>query len=223
MAGVLPWSYSSLSAFETCARRFHITRILKAVKEPQTQATLWGNEVHKALELAVGGVTPLAPRFEAYRPIVDRLVMSPGEKRTEQKFGLTAAFKPTSFFAKDVWFRGVIDLNIMLRDKRSAVTLDYKTGKPKEDGDQLELFAATTFAMEPWVETVKTGYLWLAHNKTTSRVFTREEVPMIWQKFAPRIRKMEVAQEKDYWPPSPSGLCRSYCPVGKKMCEFCGE
>ena len=55
MAGGVPWSYSSLQAFETCPRRFYLTRIAKLASEAQTQATLWGNEVHKALELAVAG------------------------------------------------------------------------------------------------------------------------------------------------------------------------
>ena len=101
--------------------------------------------------------------------------------------------------------------------------LDYKTGKPKEDGDQLKLFAATTFALEPWLESVKTGYLWLAHNKVTDASFKREDVSVIWQEFVPRVQRMQKAQELDLWPPRPSGLCKAWCPVGKRLCEFCGK
>ena len=77
MAGVVPWSYSSLNAFEQCPRRFKLTRITKEVSEPQTEATMWGNAVHKALENAVNGV-PLTERFAVYKPVVDRIRAAPG-------------------------------------------------------------------------------------------------------------------------------------------------
>lgn len=220
MSGVLPWSYSSLTAFETCPRRFYLTRIAKLVKEPQTEATIWGNEVHKALEHAVQG-KPLEPRFVSYGPLVEKLRAAPGQKHTERKFGLTSGYQPTEFFAKNVWFRGVIDLTIVT--DTTATVLDHKTGRVKTDGDQLKLFAAAAFAQYPHVNTVTTGYIWLAHDKLTRRDFTRDEVPVIWQEFIPRIRRMELAQEKDNWPPNPSGLCKAWCPVGKKLCDFCGK
>lgn len=221
MAGVLPWSYSSLSAFETCPRRFYLTRIAKLVAEPQSEAMTWGNEVHKALENAVNGTQALAPRFSSYAPVVERVRAADGTKHTEKKFGLTSSFKPTTFFAKDVWFRGVLDLTII--KPKIGIVLDYKTGAVKSDGDQLKLFAAATFAHHPHLEVVKAGYLWLAKDKTTSTDYRKEEVPVIWQEFLPRIRRMEVAQETDKWPPNPSGLCAKWCPVGRKLCDFCGK
>lgn len=217
MAGVLPWSYSSLSAFETCPRRYHITRIAKLVKEPQTEATLWGNQVHKALEDAVAGTKGLAPNFTQYQPIVDRVRATGGKKFTEQKFGLTKTFKPTGFFNGDVWLRGVLDLTIVT--PKVGIVLDYKTGKVKTDGDQLKLFAAASFAQHPYLEKVKTGYLWLANDKVTTKDFSKEDVPAIWQEFLPRIQRMEKAQASDNWLPNPSGLC-GWCPVGKANCEF---
>ena len=217
MANVLPWSYSSLSAFESCQRRFYLTRIAKVVTEKQTQATIWVNLVHKALEDAVAGTKALAPNFTQYQPLVDKLRAVPGKRYTEGKFGLTNSFKPTSFFGKDVWFRGVIDLAIVT--PKVAVVLDHKTGKVKSDGDQLKLFAAATFAQHPYVEKVKTGYIWLAHDKLTSETFTKDDVPMIWQEFLPRVQRMEKALEADKWMPNPTGLC-GWCPVGKANCEF---
>lgn len=214
---VLPWSYSSLSAFETCPRRFWLTRIAKRVTEKQTEATLWGNEVHKALELAVGGQQALAPRFTQYQPIVDRLRAAHGTKHLERKFGVTNTFAPTGFFDKNVWFRGVIDVQIVR--PKVAFAVDYKTGKVKTDGDQLKLFAAATFCMHPHLEEVHTQYIWLAHDKATGKKFTREDAPLIWQEFQPRVARMQAAQDKDRWLPSPSGLCR-WCPVGLAHCEF---
>lgn len=218
---VLPWSYSTLQAFETCPRRFYLTRISKQVSEPQHAASMWGNEVHKALEKAVKGEEPLPTRFKEYASIVTRVRQTPGKKLCEQKFGITASFRPTDFFAKDVWFRGVIDLNVI--GTKKAATLDYKTGKIKTDGDQLKLFAAATFTHFPYLEEVTTGYLWLKDDKLTPATFTKDDIPVIWQEFLPRVNRMEQAQKNDVWMPRPSGLCREYCPVGKKLCDFCGK
>jgi hypothetical protein len=218
---VIPWSISSLTAFETCPKRFYLTRIAKKVTEPQTEATLHGNEVHKSLELAVAGTQALPPKHRAYQPIIMKVMQAPGVKQTERKFALTASFKPTEFFAKDAWVRGVIDLTIAR--PKTALVLDWKTGKPKADTDQLKLTAAVLFAEKPYLEKVTTGYVWLAHNKIDRETYARDEVPGIWSEFLPRVNRMVRSLETDQFPPKPSGLCREWCPVGKSLCEFCGK
>lgn len=217
LGAVLPWSYSSLQSFENCPRRFYLTRISKQVSDPPGEAARWGNEVHKALELAVGGGYGLGERFAQYQPVVDRLRATEGRKFVEQKFGITNTFAPTKFFDKNVWYRGVIDLQIVRT--KTAIAIDYKLGKVKTDGDQLKLFAGATFAMHPHVETVHTKYLWLAADKTSGKSFNRADAPHIWEEFQPRVARMMVAQEKDRWLPNPTGLCR-WCPVGRAHCEF---
>lgn len=177
--------------------------------------------MHKALELHVKGIENIPEKYKQYRPMVDRILAAPGDKLAEHKFGLTHALKPTEFFGKDVWVRGVIDLSVMR--SKSATVLDYKTGKPKTDGDQLKLFAAVTFALYPHLERVTTGYLWLAHDKTDSKVFTKDDVPGIWQEFNQRVIRMVKAQDADRFPPNPSGLCKAWCPVPRSMCEFSGK
>lgn len=104
-----------------------------------------------------------------------------------------------------------------------SMLVTHNTGKVKSDGDQLKLFAASTFAAYPYLEKVKTSYIWLAYDKTTSAEFTKDDVPGIWQEFLPRVGRMEQALADDKWLPNPSGLCKSYCPVGKKLCDFCGS
>lgn len=218
---VVPWSYSSLTAYETCPRRFYLTKVTKQVTEPQTEATMHGNEVHKALELATKGERQLPEKYAQYHPIVMRLRDRPGKKLIEYKFGLTRTFKPTEFFGKDVWVRGVFDYGCL--QETTGVILDHKTGKPKTDADQLRLFAGVALSAFPYLESVKTGYLWLAHNKVDSETFTRDDLPDIWQDFSMRVRRMEISLRDDDFPPNPSGLCRAWCPVGKRLCEFCGK
>lgn len=217
----LPWSYSSLSAYETCPRRFYLTRICKQVSEKQTDATRHGNEVHQALEKYVGGEAPLPQKYDAYRPIADRLKAAPGKKLLEYKFGLTQALKPTTFFGKDVWVRGVLDVCIVRDD--TAVVLDYKTGSRKVDADQLRLFAGSALALWPFIKRVKTGYIWLKSDQLDTEKFSQEHKTEIFQDFAGRVHRMEMSQKNDSWPAKPSGLCRAWCPVGKSLCDHCGE
>jgi len=216
----VPWSYSSLNAYETCAKRFYLTRITKQASEKQTEATMHGNEVHKSLEEYVGGKAQLKPSMEMYRPIADKLKESDGNKLLEYRFGLTKALTPTTFFGKDVWVRGVLDVCIVRPEE--AIILDYKTGKRKIDADQLKLFAGAALSLWPHVKTVKTGYIWLQTGQIDQEKFLPAEKPLIFQDFAHRVRRMEESQANDDWPAKPSGLCRAYCPVGNSLCNHCG-
>lgn len=215
------WSYSSLSAFETCPRRYYLTKVAKEVSEPQTDATLYGNRVHKALEKYVGDGAPLPDTMKNLTAVGDRVKAMPGTKLVEMKVALTRNLTPTEYFAKDVWYRGVFD--VAVKGPKSVIVLDYKTGKRKFDGDQMRLFAATAFATFKYPETVHTGYLWLKENKLDRETYTKADVPPIWEEFSLRSRKIEIALETGKFPASPSGLCREWCPVGKSRCEHCGK
>lgn len=218
---VLPWSYSSVTAFETCPRRYFLTKVTKAVSDPPNEAALHGSAVHKAIEDYLKDDKGFPDKYAQYKPVVDKVKGSTGDKRIEYKFALTNAFKPTEFFAKDAWVRGVFDVSII--NGTNATVLDWKLGKLKEDHDQLKLFAAATFATDPEVQTVKTGYIWLAQGKTTKKTFQREEAGSIWRDFLPRVRRLEVAQESGNFPPKPSGLCKAWCPCTRNDCEFSGR
>lgn len=180
-----------------------------------------GNEVHKALERAVDGTLGLGQKYAQYQPIVDLLRATHGRKMLEYRFGLTKSLAPTEFFGTDVWCRGVLDVGIV-RNK-TAILLDYKTGKRKIDGDQLRLFALAGLSLWPHVETVKTGYLWLQSGNMDPEVFTRDQKPEIFQEFSARVHRMELSERNDDWPARPSGLCKAWCPVGRSLCEHCGK
>jgi hypothetical protein len=216
-----PWSYSALTAFETCPKRFQLTRVTKQVFEPQTEATVWGNKVHKALELFAKTGSPLPADMKAYERYVKKIQAYEGKRVVEERVALDKNLRPTKWMAKDVWVRGVIDIGVVGSEK--AYLLDWKTGKRKPDSDQLKLFAALAFAMYPWVDEVVTGFIWLKDRQFDKEKFTREQLPEIWNEFLPRLNRLALAYDQDKWLPKPSGLCRSWCPVGKKLCEFCGE
>lgn len=217
------WSYSSLSAFETCPHRWFLTKVSKQVHEPQTTATLWGNQVHKALELRVGKGQPLPDTMKQFEPVAQSIAAkrdSGAKIECEQKMALNARFQPTTWFGKDVWVRGITD--VTLTKGTTAIVLDYKTGKPTPDSAQLRLTAAMTFAHKPYIQKVVNAFLWLKikDEPPTTEVITREEIPDIWQEFAPRVQRLEIAVAENKFPKKPSGLCRAWCPC--TMCEHNG-
>ncbi len=215
MPNVIPWSWSSLQSFETCPKRHYLTKIIKMVTEPTTPALAEGRATHKALEDGVNG-KPVAPSYHKYLPIVAKLRAAKGQKHPEVKFAVTANFHRTGFFDRDAWCRGVIDLAVV--GNKTGVMLDYKTGKVKIDSDQLKLFSAAGFGMYPFLERIKAGYVWLEHNRIDVQDYARSDVGGIWADFMPRVKRLEIAQEKSEWPAKPSGLC-GWCPVGPSRCE----
>ena len=87
----------------------------------------------------------------------------------------------------------------------------------------MRLTAAMTFAHKPYVKEIVNAFVWLKTGGITAERFTREDVPAIWQEFMPRVQRMEIALAENKFPARPSGLCREWCPVGKKLCEHCGK
>ena len=203
------WSYSALTAFETCPRKYYHTRVAKDIREPESQALTWGNAVHKALELRVANNQPLPTGMTQWEPLVSKLT-SRGEVVTEKSIALDKELSQVDWFDPSVWVRGKLDLTIHQDD--TLVVLDYKTGSPKSDGSQLQLFAAMAMAVYPEVDRVKTGFVWLKTNGLDVNQYTRDEAPSIWSRFAPRVAKLEEAYETNTWPEIRSGLCRAWCP-----------
>jgi len=218
---VLPWSISTLTAYETCPRRYYLVKVTKQVAEKPFDATTHGNQLHKAIELDLKGKEALPAKFSKYAPLLHSVRTASGRKTYEEKFGLDARLRPVGFFDKTVWVRGAMDVAIV--QPELGVALDWKSGKQKESMDQKKLYAAVMLETNPHLEKVKTGFIWLQTGKVDKNTFTREDVPMIWEDFFMRVSRMEKALAKDNFPPNPSGLCRNYCPVGKKLCDFCGE
>jgi hypothetical protein len=215
------WSYSALTSFETCPLRHKLTRIDKTVTEPQSEHIRHGNEVHKAMERYLKKEAALPAKYSEYQPYADAVVRRDGKLLVEHKIALNKSFRPTGYFDSDVWVRSVFDVAVIRPD--SGVMLDWKTGKPKEDPSQMQLFAAVGFSEFPYVQKFDTGFVWLGHKKLTPASFVKDDAPAIWREFLVRVNRMEEAAERDKYPARPSGLCRAHCPVPRSICEFSGR
>lgn len=218
-----PWSYSGLTSFETCPKRYYHIKVAKDTIDAPGEAAMWGSTVHKYLEDRVRDNKPLPITVAGYEGIVAPIINSGGTKLVEEQMAVNSSLAPTQWTAEDAWCRGIVDIGIISLARDRALLLDWKTGKRKTDTDQLMLFAGLAFAHYPQLNVVQTGFVWLKEKKIDKQSFTREDIPIIWQRFIPRVQRFERAYAEATFPPKPSGLCRNYCPVPKHKCEFSGK
>jgi len=220
MAKSFAWSFSKLKNYETCPKRHFEIDLAKNYSDGGGEALTWGNAVHGALAQACMGTAELpADMKAAYQKWVDRVRAGPGDLYVEQKYAIDSSFNKTSWFGPLAWYRGIGDVVRIAGDV--ALVLDWKTGKVIDDSVQLGLMAQCIFSHYPEVLRVRAEYVWLKEDATTGENFSRESLKFLWTNVLPRVDKMKAAGEAQNYPPTPSFLCKRYCPV--TSCDFHGK
>jgi ATP-dependent exoDNAse (exonuclease V) beta subunit len=210
------WSYSSLKEYTGCPKKYQEVRVLKNYTFQDTPQTIYGKEVHKALEDYVRSNVELAKNYERFKGLVDDLIAIPGVKYCEYEMALTKEKTPCEFEDSNRWVRGIADLLIV--DGDTAFIVDYKTGSNKyPDPKQLKLMALMTFAHFPEVNHVKAGLLFLAHNQFIPEEYKREDIDKLWGYFITPLMRLSHSYASNTWVANPTPLCK-YCPV--KTCDF---
>lgn len=212
---IYPTSYSNIKAFEQCPKQFYHVKHLAEYPFIETEAIREGNAFHKAAEDYVRDNLSLPPRFKYAQRTLDSLKAKPGEKFCELKLGITYDLEPCSFFAKNVWIRGIVDLLIIDAEKKLAWIIDYKTGKNTKyaDTDQLELMALLVFAHYPGIEDVRAGLVFVKADELIRKKYQKLKRAELWSGWIKRHQKMMEAYNLGKWPTRESGLCRAHCPV----------
>lgn len=215
------WSYSSMSLYLQCPRKYYRLRILKDIKEPPQEHLLYGSAVHKAAEEFIRDGTDLPPKFEMFRPQLAAMKALNGEKHCEYEMGLKKDFTPCKFDDPEVWVRGIVDLLVINGD--TARIVDYKTSKSSEYADtkQLELLALLTFKHFPEIKTIKAGLLFLVAKDLVPKVYQSEEQSDAWVKWINHARQLESSIANEMWNPKPNFTCRKFCAVTD--CEHNGR
>ena len=221
MSNKYTWSYSSISLFQQCPRKYYRLRVVKDIVEPEQQHLIYGTEVHQAAEDYVCNDKGLDPKYAFLKPTLDALKTLPGMKLCEYEMGLTKDFEPCGFYDENVWFRGIADLLVI--DGNRAHLIDYKTSKSSQYADrkQLELLALLVFKHFPYVESIKAGLVFVVAEDLVKAAYTQEVQEKAWAKWLPEIQRLEKAMETDVWNPVPNFTCRKFCPV--KDCEHNGK
>lgn len=213
------WSFSSLKTFQQCPRKYYHTKILKDIREPDTQATLYGKSVHTAAEEFIRDGKPIPPEYDYIRPMLETLSSIEGEKLCEVKLGLTEELEACDFHAPNVWWHGIADLVILNHDKKIAYSLDYKTSKSARYADtkQLDLVAVGIFKHFPNIVRVKSALAFVVSKEFVKAEHHVEMVPKYIEKPAQDVARIEAAIKNGVWNPVQGPLCK-FCAV--KSCEF---
>ena len=215
----LVWSFSSLKTFEQCPRKYFHTKILKDVVEKDSEATLYGKDVHSAAEHFIKEDKPVPAKYGYIQPLLEQLKGLEGDKYAELKLGLTKDLEACDFSAKDVWWHGIADMVVINSAKELAYSVDFKTSKTSRYADvkQLDLVAVGIFKKFPQVKRVKSALLFVVCNDIVKAEHVAEEVPKYMEKPAKSVARIEAALKNNVWNPVQGPLCR-FCPV--RMCEF---
>ena len=218
MTKIPAWSYSSLTMFDQCPKKYYHLRVAKDIKDQETDAIRYGKDLHLAAENYVRDDTPLPGKYSFIQPMLDRLKAIPGEKLCEQKMGIKkqdGRLVACDFFDKDVWFRGVADLLIIDREKKEARVVDYKTGKSARYADpkQLALMAACVFIHYPEVEKVRGGLLFVVSKDFIKADYEADTYLKIFSQLDGTLMGRQIAYETGVFNPKVNFSCRGWCPV----------
>lgn len=209
---IYPLSFSRMQVYEQCPMRFEGQYITKKYRDQGNDASRYGTRVHEAFEAHAVSHAPLSQDLQQYSPALMKLEAVPGEKHYELNMAVRANKTPCGWDDKDCAYRGAADVVVI--DGTVGVGIDWKTGKPKEDTQQLMLMAAMMFEHFPVLETVRTKYVWLKYLAAPSPIgiYTRGELPWMWAHFDARAKQMEDSLEQGVFKAHPSGLC-PWCPL----------
>lgn len=209
------WSYSSIKTFDQCPKKYYHLKILKDIKDTGSEATIYGQEVHKAAEDYIKDGVPIPEKFAYIRGVVEALGRKEGEKHTELRLGvkrIDGGYEPCKFLGKGVWWRGIADLVII--DGDTAYSVDYKTSKNAKYADvkQLDLVAGGIFTHFPQVDKIRSALIFLVSNDVIKKDHYREHMHNYLSTFDPLLDRLEVAEESGVWNAKSGPLCR-FCPV----------
>ncbi|HWG89123.1 MAG TPA: PD-(D/E)XK nuclease family protein [Candidatus Acidoferrales bacterium] len=204
---LIPWSFSSWSAYQTCPRQFYEMRVAKNFREPKSKQIIWGEEVHTALEDNIKESKPIPESMAHFSPVVERILEAPGDNYAELELACDVNLHPVGFWDDDAWVRGKGDL--VKINGAKGIAFDWKTGKKKPNSLQLDLMSVLSFAKFPDLEELSTCFVWFQDpTRPTIKKYHRDRAPALLDQFMQGVDDMIWSQEHDVWPEKPSGLCR---------------
>jgi hypothetical protein len=211
----MAWSYSSIKTFDQCPKKYYHLRVVKDVKDEDSEALLYGQQVHKAAEEYLKSGVPIPPKFQYIQEVVDSIRNIPGEKHCELRLGIRLTddgYEPCDFFAKDVWWRGVGDV-VVVQDE-VAYSIDYKTSKNAKYADlkQLDVLAGALFVHFPRIKKIKSALAFVVSNEFVHKEHVVQSRDDYFATFASELDRLATAEETGVWNANTGPLCK-FCPV----------
>ena len=211
-----PWSMSKANLARTCPLAFdwkYVSRV-RGKTQARSPAARIGTAVHQVLELYLQGtdlqtavqracidnklttnemddVVSYVHNIMSFKNRLEKFKKRHkiSEVHVEERFGFTEDLRPTGFFAKDVFMRGVWD--IAMRAGDHAVIIDHKSGMAPADtssvfdkhGDQMKIYSIAGLNKFPGIQGSQTAF----HYVVSEEIVFADMVPVskIQNKYIP--------------------------------------
>jgi hypothetical protein len=212
------WSLSSLGLYEKCGFKYRLKYVEK-IKEVRSDSASRGVDNHAIVENFLKGAIPSLPdELGFYRTFLEGLRSY--EIYPEHKISLRRDWTPTTWGAPDSWYRGVLDLKLVEREKNQAVVYDWKTGKiyPDHD-DQKSLYSIAVLSEQPALYQVRAVHVYLDRHDSREKTFHRDQVHDMRKQWEARVQRLE---QDPVYIPNPGWHCK-YCSFSRAKggpCQF---
>lgn len=210
------WSYSALSAYETCPGKIRFKREGHIMEKNIYMQR--GIDIHTEGEVYLKKARGEVPA--TYSKLKQEMIqLRKNSAIAEGEFAFTRNWaKKVSWFDKDVWFRAKIDAHYFDKTDPSLVhVIDFKTGRPKPSYIlQDQIYTVAMFEAYPQAEKVKLGFWYVDHGlilPEKPKIFKRSNILNGWRKELDiRARRFETEKK---WLEKKGAHC-SYCEFSKR-------
>jgi CRISPR/Cas system-associated exonuclease Cas4 (RecB family) len=222
-------SYSRLSTFELCPRKFRAQYIDKDYPDDSDNFFFKkGQRKHKQLEHYVlskgnplsGGTMRFDDDVEAMFPMIDNICSAMPDFQAEQQLAVDHDFNPCDWFGKNVMYRAIVDFRAIAEAASSMTVIDWKSGKVREydakPTGQLHLTSAIMFSHHEAINHILAAYAFIEHRQMIKQPFYRNQHKGLMDTFFQAHEKVNA--EKD-WNPTQNEYCK-YCLLTNKQCKF---
>lgn len=199
----MAYSNSGIKSYEQCPYKYKLTRI-EHRQEPTGDAAQRGKDIHYEFEQALTALPFLDEAYAFWSDYINELITY-GAK-SEAEFAVTKDWQPCGFKDENAWVRGIYDATYFNSSEKRAHVLDWKTGKERDYGDQLKLYATVLLASYPEIDSVSTEVCYIDLKKRIQlKTYTREQLDELKEWLTSRITKIE---NDDVYAPKPDYGCR---------------
>jgi hypothetical protein len=153
-------SYTAYSDFQLCPKRFFHKHVARDYPFEESEALVWGRAVHDAFKRRLNKpFVPFPFNMQNFEPIAATFLEFP-HLISEQGMALTRQGEPRPWNTRPALVKAKADTVIFNGDYTSAMLVDYKTGKPREDPMELKFQAVTLAGHYPSLRKIKAAYYW---------------------------------------------------------------
>jgi CRISPR/Cas system-associated exonuclease Cas4 (RecB family) len=203
------WSWSRYYDYITCPFKAKCKHVDK-LKEPGNEAMARGNNIHKdAEDYTKGLVTKLPESLKLFKKeFADLKKRKPSVERQDAFDKDWNYLGEGGWFSKLAWLRVKMDASYFNIKTRELVVIDHKTGKVREYGDQLGLYAAADAGIQIGIATIRPVIWYLDQGEIVDDVVysidDAKDLQKVWSK------KTKPMLNDTRFAPKPHANCK-YC------------